>query len=256
MSELLYHFLNIPESCRLGKRVFKKLFEENADLGVADRSALRDDLDSVTWAYTLKPSTIQIPPYEDAEREYLEIALLQADLRTPQGADRVARIIHRAIPYPVILIFNLQSPINNQQCRISLAHKRFSQAAKRTIVAEDFLATGWIDLAEPTPHQQAFLASLRVADLPHTHFYALYVALTDRLIALDCADLSGEYRVEPIPERRIQRREHLTVAHALTVRISGLKAQIRKETQFHRQVELNTLIKELERQLRETLAHL
>ncbi len=256
MTELLYHFLNVPASCRLGKRVFKKLLEENADLGVGDRKTLRDDLDSVTWAYTLKPSTIQIPPYEDAEREYLEIALLQADLRTPQGADRLARIIHRAIPYPVILVFNLQSPINNHQCRISLAHKRFSQVAKGAIVAEDFLATGWIDLAEPTPHQQALLASLRVADLPQTHFYALYAALANRLVALDCADLSGEYRIEPVPERCIQRREHLAAAHALTVRISGIKAQIRKETQFNRQVELNTLIKELERQLRETVAHL
>jgi hypothetical protein len=60
-----------PESCKLGKRVFKKLFEENAALGVTDRKALRDDLDSVTWAYTLKPSTIPIQPYQDAEREYL-----------------------------------------------------------------------------------------------------------------------------------------------------------------------------------------
>ena len=244
MSELLYNFLEIPDPCRLGKRVFKKLFEENADLGVADRKALRDDLDSVTWAYTLKPSTIQIQPYEDAEREYLEIALLQADLKSPKRVARLAQIIHRAIPYPVILIFAHQTAV-----MISLAHKRFSQAEKGAIVADDFLATGWIDLAGPTPHQQAFLASLRVADLPHTHFYAFYAALADRLVALDCADLSGEYRVEPIPERRIQRLEHLAAAHALTVRISGLKAQIRKETQFHRQVELNTLIKELERQL-------
>ena len=251
MSGPLYRFLDIPDSCRLGKRVFKKLFEENADLRVADRKALRDDLDSVTWAYTLKPSTIQIQPYEDAEREYLEIALLQADLKARKRVGRLAEIIHRAIPYPVILIFAHQTA-----AVISLAHKRFSQAEKGAIVADDFLATGWIDLAEPNPHQQAFLASLRVADLPQTHFYALYAGLADRLIALDCADMSGEYRVEPIPERRAKRRENLAVAQALTLRIGGLKTQIRKETQFNRQVELNTLIKQLERQLATLTAEL
>ena len=244
MSELLYSFLNIPDACRLGKRVFKKLFEENADLGTADRKALREDLDNVTWAYTLKPSTIQIRPYEDAEREYLEIALLQADLKASKRVGRLAEIIHRAIPYPIILVFVHQGAV-----AISLAHKRFSQAEKGAIVADDFRATDWIDLAEPTPHQRAFLTSLRVSDLPQTHFYAFYTALTDRLVALDCAGLSGEYRVEPLPERRALRREHLAAAHALNVRISGLRAKIRKECQFNRQVELNTQIKQLERQL-------
>ncbi len=251
MSELLYRCLDIPDACRLGKRVFKKLFEENADLGVADRKALREDLDSVTWAYTLKPSTIPIRPYEDAEREYLEIALLQADLKARKRVGRLAEIIHRAIPYPVILIFVHQTAVV-----ISLAHKRFSQSEKGAIVADDFLATDWIDLAEPTPPQRAFLASLRVADLPQTHFYAFYAALTDCLVALDCAGLSGEYRVEPIPERRALRREYLAACHVLDVRISGLKGQIRKETQFNRQVELNTLIKQLERQLNTLTAEL
>ena len=54
MIERLYDAMAIPAGCKLGKRVFKKLFEENADLGIADRKALRDDLDSVTWAYTLE----------------------------------------------------------------------------------------------------------------------------------------------------------------------------------------------------------
>jgi hypothetical protein len=244
MIERLYDAMAIPSGCKLGKRVFKKLFEENADLGVADRKVLREDLDSVTWAYTLKPSTIPIRPYEDAEREYLEIALLQADLKASKRVGRLAEIIHRAIPYPIILVFVHQGAV-----AISLAHKRFSQAEKGAIVADDFLTTDWIDLASPTPPQRAFLASLRVPDLPQTHFYAFYSALTDHLVALDCAGLSGEYRVEPIPERRALRREHLAAAHALNVRISALKAKIRKEVQFNRQVELNTQIKQLERQL-------
>jgi hypothetical protein len=244
MLQALYDNLGIPDACRLGKRVFKNLFEENASLGVTDRKALRDDLDAVTWAYTLKPSTIQIRPYQDAEREYLEIALLQADLKARKRVARLAEVVHRAIPYPVILVF-----VHEGAALVSLAHKRFSQAEKGAIVAEDFMATDWIDLADPTPVQRAFLVSFRLADLPQIHFYALYSALTDRLVALACAELSGTYRLEPLPELRSRRRESLAACRALETRIQGLKAQIRKETQFNRQVELNTQIKQLERQL-------
>ena len=251
MLQGFYENLAIPETCRLGKRIFKKLFEENATLTVTDRKALRDDLDVLTWAYTLKPSTVPIQPYQDGEREYLEIALLQADLKVRKRVGRLAEVIHRAIPYPVILVFS-----HDGEVLVSLAHKRFSQAEKRAVVADDFLATGWIGLADPSPPQQAFLASLRFADLPQTHFYALYSALADRLVALACGDLSGAYWLETTLERRGQRRARLTECRALELRIQGLKAKIRKETQFNRQVELNTQIKQLERQLNALAAEL
>ncbi len=72
--------------------------------------------------------------------------------------------------------------------------------------------------------QQAFLASLRFADLPHIHFYALYSALADRLVALACAQLSGTYRLETHPALRSRRRESLAACRALDARIQGLKA--------------------------------
>lgn len=244
MLQAFYENLAIPETCRLGKRIFKKLFEENATLTVTDRKALRDDLDVLTWAYTLKPSTVAIQPYQDSEREYLEIALLQADLKARKRVGRLAEVIHRAIPYPVVLVFS-----HDGEVLVSLAHKRFSQAEKGAVVADDFLATNWIALADPPPPQQAFLASLRFADLPQTHFYALYSAWADRLVALACADLSGAFRLESPLERRGERRARLTECRALEARIQGLKTKIRKETQFNRQVELNTQIKQLERQL-------
>lgn len=251
MLQALYENLAIPETCRLGKRIFKKLFEENAALTVTDRKALRDDLDVLTWAYTLKPSTVPIQPYQDSEREYLEIALLQADLKARKRVGRLSQVIHRAIPYPVILVFS-----HDGDALISLAHKRFSQAEKGAFVADAFLATGWIALADPSPSQQAFLASLRFADLPQTHFYALYSAMVDRLVALACADLSGVYRLETARERRDERRARLTECRALEARIQLLKTKIRKETQFNRQVELNTQIKQLERQLNALAAEL
>jgi len=244
MINVLYDKLAIPESCYLGKRVFKKLFYENAKLGATDKRAFREDIDVIIWRYTLKPSTIPIRVYEDEKREYQEVAFLQVDLKTQNRTSRIAEIIHRTIPYPLIVVFSFGT-----KCALSLAQKRFSQSEKGAIVAEDFRITDWIELSAPTPVQKDFLNSLTVPDLPHTHFLAFYEALTDRLVALDCARLTGEYHIEGAAERQEQRRSRLAYCHDLELQISEHKAAIKKETQFNRQVELNTKLKAVEKQL-------
>jgi len=244
MIQTLYNKLAIPDACHLGKRVFKKLFHENAKLGVTDKKALQEDIDTITWQFTLKPNTIAIQPYEDDQREYHEIAVLQVDLKTLKRTGRIVEIIHRAIPYPLVVIF-----VFGTTFAISLAHKRFSQAEAGAIVAEEFITTDWIDLAAPTPVQQAFLNNLAITNLPQTHFFSLYSALMERLIALDCARLIGEYRIESAAKRREARRKRLARCHELEVQIAEQKAAIKAETQFNRQVELNTKMKELEQYL-------
>ncbi len=244
MIDVLYNKLALPDSCHLGKRVFKKLFQENAVLGITDKKAFRDDINTIVWQYTLKPSTIPIQAYENSEREYLEVAILEVGLKTRNRTSRIAEVIHRAIPYPLLVVF-----AHEQSCLLSLAHKRFSQAEHEAIVADEFYATDWIDLSAPTEPQAAFLDSLAVSSLPHTHFYAFYSALVDRLIALDCARLTGAYCIESDAERRAGRREQIAACHALEVRIAEHKAAVKKETQFNRQVELNIETKRLEVEL-------
>lgn len=251
MIDGLYKRMAIPDACHLGKRVFKTLFHEHAVLGITDRKAFAEDIDTITWQYTLKPVTIPIQPYEDDQREYLEVAILQVDLKTQRRTGRIAEVVHRAIPYPLVLVFNHQSSIDNHQCLLSLAHKRFSQAEKGAIVAEDFVTTDWIDLAAPTPVQTAFLDSLAVSGLPHTHFFGLYSALVDRVTALECARLTGQYRLESAAERRETRRQRLAACHELEVLIAEHKAAIKAETQFSHQVELNMKVKDLQSRLQE-----
>lgn len=251
MIDLVYDSMDIPEACHLGKRVFKKLFQENAKLGATDKKAFREDIDTITWQYTLKPSTIQIQAYEDDQREYLEVAVLHVDLKTQKRTGRIAEIMHRAIPYPLLIVFAF-----DKMCALSTAHKRFSQAEKEAIVAEDFVITDWIDLSDSTPVQKEFLASLSIAGLPHTHFFAFYSAIADRLVALDCSRLTGEYRMESFADKREARQKRLAACHDLEVRIAEYKIAIKKETQFNRQVELNTKIKELEKQLKKQAAGL
>ena len=244
MIQVLYDSMAIPNSCYLGKRIYKKLFHENAKLSATDKKAFREDIDSIIWQYTLKPSTIPIKPFTDEEREYLEIAIIQVNLKTQHRTGRIAEIIHRAIPYPLVVLFAYETKF-----LLSLATKRFSQAERGAIVADEFFATEWINLLSPTPIQKDFLASLAISALPHTHFFALYSALVDRLVALDSARLTNEYRLEPIAAKRTDRRKRLAACHELETKIAEYKVAIKKETQFNRQVEMNTMVNELNERL-------
>lgn len=247
----LYEKLAIPEACHLEQRVFKKLFYENAQLGAADRKAFTEDVELVTWQYTLKPSTIPVLPYTDDQREYLEVAVLQVNLRSPRRMSRIAEVIHRTIPYPLVVVFS-----HGTSCALSLAHKRFSLSEHDAIVAEEFRTSGWIDLENPDAIEAAFLDSLAVSGLSHTHFFALYSGWVDRVVALECARLSGSFRLESAVERREVRKERLAVCRHLETQIAEHRAAIKKETQFNRRVELNTKIKQLEAKLRQEAANL
>ena len=251
MIDIIYTKMAVPDSCFLGKRIFKRLFLENAKLTAADKKAFRDDIYTITWQYTLKPITIQILAYEDDQREYHEVAILQVDMKTFMRTNRIAEIIHRAIPYPLIVVFSFEN-----SCALSVAHKRFSQAEKEAIVADEFHSTDWIDLANPSAVQKDFINSISVLDLPQTHFYAFYSAFVDRIIALECARLTGEYRIEPSGKVKSRRADRLTDCIALEMQIAELRTAIKKETQFNRKVELNIKMKKLEQELEKKTAFL
>ena len=237
MVDRLYEALDLPDRSYLGKRVYKRFFHEHAKLGVTDRKALSEDIDTIVWQYTLKPSTVPIQPYHDDEREYLEVAVIQVTMKNQRRTTRITEIIHRAIPYPVILVLAYGTMV-----LVSLAQKRLSRAESDAVVAEDFADSDWIDLANTADTEERFLESVSFRRLPATDFFVYYTAFFDRVVALEAARISGRFGVNAIDSKR----RHLARYTELNREIAELRAAIQKEPAFNRKVELNSKIKELE----------
>ena len=107
-AQTLLDALRLPQQARLEQRIPKKLLLENSTATAADKRLLNDAIEEIRWIAALKPHTIGIPAYHDAIREYLEIAVLAVTLRsdlTPARQTRLAALIHRAIPYPLFLLY-------------------------------------------------------------------------------------------------------------------------------------------------------
>ena len=244
MTDSLLDALQLPASCRLGARITKKMLLENAKTLPADRKAITNDVENVAWQYTLKPSTIAIVPYADDEREYDEIAVLEATLKSPKNASRIAEVIHRSIPYPLIL-----GVCHDDRQLLSLAPKRFSRSEKGATVAEEFASTGWMRLTSRTAIEAAFVDSIASWKLPQSNYFAFYSALVDRVVALRTACRTGEYHVVSGRALREARLRLLAEADVLEAQARECRVALTREGQFNRKVELNSMIKQIEERL-------
>ena len=258
MLDELYIKLNIPQSCYLGKKIFKKHFYE-LDLNATDKKAFSQDIEKITWAYTLKPETINIAPYTDEGREYLEIAVIEVTLQSPKRQKRIGEIIQRAIPYPVLLIF-----VHGEEIALNVAEKRINRSDSSKIMAETVHDTPWLSPDHADSWKKEFLNDFCVTNFSYHTFCDFYQDMVNRIIALNCAVHTGRYSLTgnesvnyeagigkagsvetkeaPPPEYRFAALKELEKLQQERDEIRNLA---RKEKNLGTQVQLNTKIKQL-----------
>lgn len=233
--------LDLPASSRVDQRVTKKLLLENGAPTAADKRHINEGVEELLWLAALKPTTIGVPAYRDEVREYLEIAVLRLALRTGAKVTRLVELVHRAIPYPVLLLTE-----QGVQPGVSVAHKRWSQgAAGKTVLEGEVLVAEW-DADRDGERWPAFLETLALSRQPRTTLHALYQGWIDALLALHAARVTGAFAVAADAEHAEARRDALREYARLQGEIVRLRAAAAKEKQLARQVELNLQLKRVE----------
>ncbi len=233
--------LAIPPDARVDQRVPKKLLLEQGAPTAADKRQIQDGVEEMLWVAALKPSNIGVPTFRDDVREYLEIAVLTATLRAAAKPTRLIELIHRAIPYPLVLV-----TAHGDTASLSLAHKRWSQGQAGEVVIEDVRRTAPFHPNSPTAEEALFLASLAVSSLPARDLFAIYQGWLDRVAALEAAQITGTFAAPDSTDRAAALRDGLDTHARLRRNLAALRAQAGKEKQLNRRVELNLEIKRLE----------
>jgi len=237
--------LGLPDRARVDRRVPKKTLLEQALPGPADRRLLGDAIADLLWVASLKPETIGLPAFRDTEREYAEIAVVAATLRAARRAVRVAELLHRAIPYPVLLVATAAD-----SARVSIAHKRTSRGEDGRFVADEVRTTAPFDPATPDPAACAFLRSLALASAAAyaRDLFELYDAWAARIDALAAAAISGEFRVPPPSPTggAAGTREAVASWDEATRELASLRSRAGREPGIARRIDLNLAIQRLE----------
>ena len=159
--------------------------------------------------------------------------MLEVSLTAEKGLRRLAEIVMRAIPYPMLLVFRL-----GEQVEVWMAHQRLSLADREKVTLEEFVFTSW------QPEDAPFWAALGIRELRFTNFFDFYTDWVDRLSVQNAQEkmqvseeLTGEEARQLLAQREQMEKE-----------IATLRAELKKETQFSRKVELNMKIKKLEKE--------
>lgn len=243
--------LDLPAAARVERRVPKTMLHEHGAPTAADKRRISDGVEQLLWVAALKPTTIGVAEYRDDAREYLEIAVLHMMLRAPAKVGRLVELVHRAVPYPVLLVAE-----QGERAHLSLVHKRWSQGeAGKTVLDGEVVGVEW-DGAGDDPYRGAFHDALALGRQPRGTLFSLYQGWIDTLLALQAARRTGVFATPGSPGSAAARREALQECARLEADIARLRAAAARERQMARQVELNLELKRVEAARAAALARL
>jgi hypothetical protein len=230
--------LGLPKAAMVHQRVPKKAFLDHGMLSTTDKKILSSAVDDLWWEACIKPSNVSIPAYNDGETHCEEIEVFQIALRDPAKVERIARLLHHTIPYPILVFGNIGTGF------VSVARKRASLSqTERVVLLEHIFAT------VPVAHTTEFLESLHLSRLSHFHLQATYEGWFARVIALQRIALDGRFLVADSPEDLAAQRGEMDRIAAVRSRIRALLAAAKGERSIRRLAEINLEVKRLEAEL-------
>lgn len=243
--------LRLPASALVGQRIAKKLLAEQGAPTAADRRLINDAVDSVIWHAALKPTTVGVAAYAgDLTRpDVIELALVSVLLRPgvrPAQAQRLRELIHRAIPYPLLLVC-----AQGDLVTLSLADLRSSLGQSDKQVLQALHLSGEFSPRVPSAVEQSYLNSLAIDEQPRAHLGALYQGWIHRTVALQAARVTGVYATPGSEAAAQAQREALESVRQIRAEVASARAQAVKEKQLSRQVELNLRLQMLHRHLKQ-----
>ena len=228
----IYEQMSLPPAARIDRVVAKKQFYDNGDLSSADKK-LFDHVDKIYWRYALKTENTFIQPFSDEERDYQEIEVMEVVLREEKQLNRLAEVIMRSIPYPMLMFFQ-----SGEKIQLWLGKLRQNQAdsSRMTLTATE--QTDWLT------ENYDFWEKLSLKKCSTANFCLLYETWFDIISRSHLATMN----IETDKISGDEARETVERLKAIDQEMTSLRSQMKKESQFNRKMELNTKLQQLKRE--------
>lgn len=213
--------LGLPKTTEFNKRIPKQKFYENMDISPALKKVFVEQVKTIYWKNKIASTTTNLA----AGNEVTELEVFEMRLHTKILDDALLRQIDRQIPYHILFLLEYQG---NYQAWIG--YKEAALSGTKAFKVNDYYHTDWCDL-EHLP--------LKMEGFNVDEVYENFV----RQIAGD--KLKTDTNDESLKEA-VARNEK---KQALEKQIATLQAKIRKEKQLNKQVQMNTELKRLRKEL-------
>lgn len=231
---MTYHQkLHIPHSCEINQIIAKDIFYKQTDITKQEKVLIKKNIARLTCLYSIKPDTINIKAYKDHVREYEELLVIQMAVREDSSLNRLAEIMMKTIPYPMLLFL-----VWEEKIKLCAAHQRTNQNDPTKNTLEEMVATEW--LQEDSP----LFDKLNITHMSFRNLYALY----DDLLSAIYLFKAEQILAKPTELTPAEARELTLTIQNLDEEITVLKSKLKRETQFNRKMEMNIQIKNMENQ--------
>ena len=244
-AEDLVEALRLPHGSALNRRLPKALIIENGANTAADRRLIREQVRRADWVASLKPLNTGLAASPDGVDE---IAVVTVECADGSNIDRLAEIMHRAIPYHMLLIID-----EGDHAVMSVAEKRQSLAGSDKTVLELGPVNVELSPADDPGVGEAIAGALAFDSEPYTDLGGLYTGWVALAVAIRAYQRTGMFHVVRGTTETRERWQSLQELERLDADISKVENSAKRATQMATQVELNTELQTLRRRRAATL---
>ena len=231
---------NPPPRAVVNTVITKKLFLDQMSLTPSEKKLIRDDISSIHMRIVLQPQTIGLMEYETEEYQYKQIVISEVVLNRQSVCFALARLLQQAFPYPLILLLKY-----GEEYMINWADKRINLADKSKRVVENLEFTRWINPANTDSITKGFLNSLDITKPQCHNLKELFDILKNRFYMLAVAGETGHYS-EATPDNILYYRAQMALLTQNREEQKNIIEELKSETQFNVQVQLNGGLKRLQ----------
>ena len=244
MVVLIEDILEVPRDCIVDSVIPKKDIFKAADSKTKDKKIFTDLIKQIKWCYNFTEDNIRVDKYVDEVRKYEEVELININLKydnvhkiisgkfkEDDKIDRIAEIVMRFIPYPLILTMQYENEL-----KFYASHIRESKQDYDKIVLDGpRRSTNWMDIDNLSEIEDDFITKIQFENLERENFYKFYNNYLEAIVQHDAAILAGGPVNLPIDEiERIY--DEISV---LDEKIKEIEKEISEEDNFNRKMDLN-----------------
>lgn len=213
--------IGLPKTTEFNKRIPKQKFYENMDISPALKKIFVEQVRIIYWKNKIAASTTNLA----AGTDVMELEVFEVRLSSPVLDDSLLRQIDKEIPYHILFLLEYQG-----KYQAWIGYKEAAASGNKAFKVNEYYHTEWL-VEDELP--------LKLEGLNVDAVYENFV----RQIAGD--KLKTEAAGESLKES-VARDEQ---KQALQKQIATLQAKIRKEKQLNKQMQMNTELKKLKKEL-------
>ena len=220
--------IGLPKTTEFNKRIPKQKFYENISVTPALRRIFIDQIKVIYWRNKIAPSTMNL----EAGNTVMEIEVFEVKLNSVPLDISVLRQMDKEIPYHIIFLLEHEG-----KYQAWMAYKEKTGSSNNAFKVDAYYHTDWF------PENENIL---KLDGLNMDTVYENYV----RQVAGDALRASTAGESESLKES-VERAKQI---QQLQKQIDALQVKIHREKQLNRQIELNSELKRIKREM-ETLSN-